>query len=105
MIRSPGPGERLANRRPVAIVDVGRESTSAVYTHFDPAAARYRLGTYAILKQIEWARDSGRRFVYLGMYVASNRHLNYKARFMPQQRLCHGRWTDFDRAPENLARL
>ncbi|NND96545.1 MAG: arginyltransferase [Pirellulaceae bacterium] len=80
----------------VAIVDVGKISISAVYTHFDPNASRYSLGTYAILKQIQWAQDSQRQFVYLGMYVAENPHLNYKARFGPQQRLCNGDWTDID---------
>lgn len=84
----------------VSIIDVGKSSTSAVYTHFDPIASRYSLGTYAILKQIEWARDNGRRFVYLGMYVASNQHLNYKARFMPQQRLCGEQWVDFEAASQ-----
>jgi arginine-tRNA-protein transferase len=80
----------------ISIVDVGRTSTSAVYTHFDPAASRFSLGTYAILKQIEWAQETGRQFVYLGMYVAENKHLNYKARFMPQQRLCGNAWVSFD---------
>ncbi len=80
----------------ISIVDVGRTSTSAVYTHFDPQASRYSLGTYAILKQIDWAKQTGRRFVYLGMYVAANRHLNYKARFLPQQRLSDNRWTEFN---------
>jgi arginine-tRNA-protein transferase len=84
-------GEELIS---VSIVDAGRNSTSAVYTHFDPAASKYSLGTYAILKQIEWARDSGRKFVYLGMYVSSNSHLNYKSRFAPQQRLIAGEWVD-----------
>jgi len=82
----------------IAIVDTGKNSTSAVYTHFDPAAGRYCLGTYAILKQIEWARETGRQFVYLGMYVAANRHLNYKARFMPQQRLQGDQWVEVDEA-------
>lgn len=78
----------------VSIVDVGRQGTSAVYTHFDPAAGRFSLGTYAILKQIQWARRQERRYVYLGMYVSENRHLNYKARFQPQQRLIDDRWVD-----------
>ncbi len=86
-------GDRLVG---ISIMDVGRQSTSAVYTHFAPEASRYSLGTFAILKQVQWARRSSRRFVYLGMYVAANRHLNYKARFMPQQRLHDGRWIDFD---------
>lgn len=84
----------------VSIIDVGRDSTSAVYTHFDPAAGRYSLGTLAVLEQIEWARESGRRWVYLGMYVASNPHLNYKARFTPQQRLQHGKWIQYEARPE-----
>ncbi len=79
----------------VAIVDFGRESMSAVYTHFDPGAARYSLGTYAILKQIEAAQQQQRKLLYLGMHVADNRHLNYKARFTPQQRLIDGQWVDF----------
>ena len=86
-------GDRLLA---ISIVDVGRRSTSAVYTHFDPDAGRFSLGTLAILKQLEWARKTGRQYVYLGMYVAANRHLNYKARFTPQQRLCGGQWVDFD---------
>jgi len=77
----------------IAIVDFGRHSLSAVYTHFDPSAARYSPGTYCVLKQIQAAAEQSRRYVYLGMYVADNRHLNYKARFKPQERLIDGRWT------------
>ena len=77
----------------IAIIDVGVTSVSAVYTHFEPAASRYSLGTYAILKQIDWAIQNEKRYVYLGMYVADNPHLNYKARYAPQQRLQDGKWT------------
>ncbi len=87
----------------IAIVDVGKTSTSAVYTHFDPAEGRYSLGTYAILKQIEWAQQTQRQYVYLGMYVKANQHLNYKSRFMPQQRLCGDQWTEFDGSNQNVA--
>jgi arginyl-tRNA--protein-N-Asp/Glu arginylyltransferase len=80
----------------VSIMDVGSNSVSAVYTHFDPLASRYSLGTYAVLKQIQWAIETNRQFVYLGMYVATNHHLNYKSRFAPQQRLCDGQWIDFE---------
>jgi arginyl-tRNA--protein-N-Asp/Glu arginylyltransferase len=79
----------------VTVIDVGERSLSAVYTHFDPDFSRYSLGTYAVLKQIEYAVKTERPYVYLGMYVAQNRHLNYKARFVPQQRLIAGVWHDF----------
>ena len=80
----------------IAIVDIGETSISAVYTHFDPQFGRYSLGTYAILRQIEFAIATDRQYLYLGMYVSANTHLNYKARFLPQQRLDQGEWRDYD---------
>jgi leucyl-tRNA---protein transferase len=80
----------------VSIVDCGRTSLSAVYTYFDTKHSKLSLGTYSVLKQIEFARDSGRKFAYLGLYVASNKHLNYKARFTPQERWIEGSWVRFD---------
>jgi arginine-tRNA-protein transferase len=77
----------------VSIVDCGAESFSAVYTYFDPKFGKLSLGSYAILKLLQLARQTERRYVYLGMYVAENRHLRYKARFTPQERLVNGRWT------------
>ena len=83
-------GDRLIG---VSIVDFGAESLSAVYTFFDPESSRYSPGTYAILKQIDWAVRNDYQWVYLGMYVEDNSHLNYKARFAPQQRRLAGNWT------------
>ncbi|MCM2372889.1 arginyltransferase [Aporhodopirellula aestuarii] len=87
-------GDRLIG---VSIMDVGDNSISAVYTHFDPDASRYSPGTLAVLKQIQWASQHNRRWAYLGLYVSSNPHLNYKARFLPQQRMRHGKWEEIDR--------
>lgn len=80
----------------VSIIDCGEKSVSAVYTYFDPDYSKLSLGTYSILKQIEFVKGTGRQYVYLGMYVAENQHLNYKARFTPQQRWIGGRWVDFE---------
>ena len=80
----------------VSIIDCGRSALSAVYTFFEPRYARLSIGTYSILKQIEFAQKSDRQFVYLGLYVEQNRHLNYKARFTPQERLIDGRWVTFE---------
>ena len=80
----------------VAVVDRAKNSLSAVYTYFDPKFSRLSLGTYAILKQFQRATQLGLTYLYLGMYVANNQHLNYKARFMPQQRFIQGAWECFD---------
>jgi len=83
-----------------SIIDKGAESISAVYTYFDPAYSRLSIGTYSILKQIEWARQNRKRYVYLGMYVSDNQHLKYKARFVPQERFIEGEWVSRD-TPSN----
>ncbi|WP_153555719.1 arginyltransferase [Roseimaritima sediminicola] len=80
----------------VAVTDVGHDGVSAVYTYFDPACSRYSLGTYAILKQLQWCRQMAAAYLYLGLYVAENPHLNYKAVYGPQQRLIDGVWQRFD---------
>lgn len=79
----------------VSITDVGANSLSAVYCFFDPNASKFSPGTYSILKQIDIGRQLGRQWLYLGLYVAANRHLNYKARFQPHQRLVRGAWQEF----------
>ena len=81
----------------VAITDVSASSLSAVYCYFDPEHHRLSIGTYSILKQIELARTWGLDFLYLGLYVAGNRHMSYKARFRPHERLIKGTWRRFER--------
>lgn len=87
-------GEELVS---VAITDVGSESLSAVYCYFNPCYSWLSLGTNSILSQIELARTQGFRWLYLGAYVAENRHLSYKANYRPHQRLIDGCWEDFER--------
>lgn len=76
----------------IAITDVATDSLNAVYTYFDPDHARYSIGTLAILSQFRRALETRRRYVYLGLYVADNSHLNYKDRFVPQERRLDGEW-------------
>lgn len=78
----------------VAICDRGRESLSAVYCYFDPAFQTWSPGTFSILKQIECCQHWNLRFLYLGLFVAACRHLSYKARFRPHERLIGGRWQE-----------
>lgn len=79
----------------VAVADVGAVSLSAVYCYFNPELAHLSLGTYSILKQVELCRDTGRRYLYLGYFVAQSPHMSYKAKFHPHERLIAGRWREF----------
>lgn len=80
----------------VSIVDCGQNCLSAVYTYFNPDYSKLSIGSYSILKQFQIAQKTGRQYVYLGMYVAANQHLSYKARYLPQQRFIDGEWVWFD---------
>jgi arginine-tRNA-protein transferase len=81
----------------VSVADRGRDSMSAVYCAFEPSFDAVSLGTYCILKQLEACREWGLHYLYLGLYVADCRHLAYKARFLPHERLIGGAWRRVDR--------
>ena len=78
----------------VAIVDAGRTSLSAVYCYYDPRFRTVSLGTYSVLRQVEYCQQTGRRYLYLGFYIAESPHMAYKAKFHPHQRLIAGEWRD-----------
>jgi arginyl-tRNA--protein-N-Asp/Glu arginylyltransferase len=81
----------------VSIVDCGSDSLSAVYTYFDPEFSHLNLGTYAIIRQLRWAQKTHRRWLYLGLYVAENKHLNYKGTYLPQLRRQQETWVEIDK--------
>jgi len=76
----------------VAVTDFATSGLSAVYTFYDPAAATRGLGTYAILRQIELAREHGLGHVYLGFWIAAHPKMDYKARFRPLELLGDAGW-------------
>lgn len=86
-------GDHLAA---VAIVDRGEVALSAVYCLWDPDYSDVSLGTYSVLKQIELCRRLGMRHLYLGLYIADNRHMSYKDRYRPHERLVDGHWQRFE---------
>lgn len=86
-------GEKLVA---VSILDFGRESVSGVYHYFDPDHDDLSLGVYSKLMEIELTREQGRRWFYLGLYVAGCGSLSYKAMYRPHQRRVAGVWTDFE---------
>ena len=101
LLRSPNPSLELSLWHEqalvaVSITDVGRDCLSAVYCFFDPHFSRWSPGTLCILMQIVLARRQQMQWLYLGFYVAANRHLAYKANFRPHQRRIDGQWQDFD---------
>lgn len=90
-----GAGELLA----VAVTDVTADALSAVYTFYDPDHAARGLGTYAILRQLQWAAEEGREHLYLGYWIDGHPKMDYKRRFRPLQAFDGRGWHPFPADP------
>ena len=92
-INGRGQGQLLA----VALTDILSDGLSMVYSFFDPEAADRSLGTLMILDHIERANKMGLAYVYLGYWVPGSRKMDYKGRFLPQERLMNSGWSRVER--------
>ena len=92
-ITGRGSGDLLA----VALTDVLSDGLSMVYSFFDPDAGERSLGTLMILDHIARANKMGLPYVYLGYWVAGSRKMDYKGRFLPQERLMPAGWSRVER--------
>ncbi|MGB9400017.1 MAG: arginyltransferase [Pseudolabrys sp.] len=88
-INRRGVGQMVA----VALTDVLSDGLSMVYSFFEPDEADRSLGTFMILDHIELANRMGLPYVYLGYWVAGSRKMDYKGRFLPQERLMPAGWS------------
>jgi arginine-tRNA-protein transferase len=95
--RLRGPDTALTGRGEgplfaVALTDVLADGLSMVYSFYDPEIPGRSFGTYLILDHIERARKMGLPHVYLGYWVKGSSKMDYKRRFLPQERLLPDGW-------------
>jgi arginine-tRNA-protein transferase len=84
---------RLSDRLiAVAVVDQLRDGLSSVYTYFDTEDSRRSPGVYAILWQIEQARQLGLHYLYLGYWIKQSRKMSYKISFRPIELYMKDHW-------------
>jgi len=75
---------RLDNRLiGLSVCDLPEDGMSAVYTFFDPMLPKRSLGTYAILKQLEYVREMELDWLYLGYWIDGCKKMSYKTQFKP----------------------
>jgi arginine-tRNA-protein transferase len=86
------PGSRANDLIAVALTDVLGDGLSMVYSFFEPDEAARSLGTFMVLDHIARARRMGLAYVYLGYWVRGSRKMDYKSRFLPQERLTPDGW-------------
>jgi arginine-tRNA-protein transferase len=83
----------------VGVVDILPNGLSSVYLFYHPTFSHelVALGKYAILKEIEFARDNLKvPYYYLGYYIESCQKMRYKSEYKPSQLLCpkYYQWVD-----------
>ena len=95
--RLRGPGTAVHGRGQgalyaVALSDVLADGLSMVYSFYEPEAPGRSLGTFMILDHVAKAKAMGLPYVYLGYWVDGSEKMDYKRRFLPQERLMPSGW-------------
>jgi arginine-tRNA-protein transferase len=96
----------------VGLVDMLPGALSSVYFYHDPAWRAAAPGTFSILTEIDAARRTNRRWLYLGYWIAACPSMAYKANFGPHELLddhvddeCTPAWSRPCNAPNAAGRL
>lgn len=82
------------------LTDVQSDGLSAVYSFYDPDETKRSLGTYMIMDMIDFAKELGLPWLYLGYYVEDSSKMYYKSRFQPASVFIDGQWQTY-KAPQD----
>jgi arginine-tRNA-protein transferase len=69
------------------------DGLSMVYSFYDPEPVSRSLGIFMILDHMARVRELGLEHLYLGYWVEGSPKMDYKARFLPQERLGMDGWS------------
>lgn len=67
----------------VDLIDILEDGISSIYFYYDPDYAHYSLGKLSLYNQILFAKESRKKWVYLGYYVKDCPSLSYKSDYKP----------------------
>lgn len=85
----------------VAVVDELLDGLSAVYTFYDPNDINRSMGRYAILTEIEIARNLGMQWLYLGYWITGCKKMQYKDEYKPLEYFYNDAWCEVPPKSEN----
>lgn len=80
-------------------MEIGASASHAYYATFDPAIEWRSLGIFTLLKEIEYAKECGHEFHYLGYAFDKPTLYDYKKRFIGLENYCWETrcWKKFER--------
>ncbi len=76
----------------VAVTDVLINGLSAVYTFYNPSFKAHGLGVFSILTQIDFCKQHGLPYLYLGYQIDNCQKMNYKNRYFPYEKFVDKEW-------------
>ena len=79
------------------LFDIYQNSLSAIYSFFNPQYKKRSLGTFLILKLIDFAQSINKKYLYLGYYVEKCKKMSYKIKFKPIEILTNNKWGIFEK--------
>ena len=71
----------------VGFIDQGQNSLSSNYFIYLQDYQHLSLGTFSIIKELQYCQQQGLQYFYLGYYIEANPSMAYKNRFYPQQQM------------------
>jgi arginine-tRNA-protein transferase len=84
----------------VAVTDILPQGISSVYTFFDPERPKEGLGVFALLMQIELAKELDKPWVYPGFWIKESPKMNYKSAYRPLEAWTGTHWRRFSKGEE-----
>ena len=69
----------------VGYLDKGKDCLNSAYFFYDTRFSHLGLGTFSILKEIEYARNLGLKYYCLGYYIKACQRMAYKGNFKPRE--------------------
>lgn len=81
------------------IVDTAENALSSNYFYYDisPDMMKKSLGTYSILKEIEYCKLNDIEWYYLGYWLSDCKKMSYKANFKPHQLRINDEWIEISK--------
>jgi len=71
----------------VDLIDILEDGISSIYFYYDPDYTSYSLGKLSLYNQIKFAKNTAKKWIYLGYYVQGCSSLSYKAEYKPYMTL------------------
>ena len=79
-----------------SLTDILDDGISMVYSFYDPELKQNSFGKYIILDHIEYAKQLGLPYVYLGYWVPNSEKMGYKSDFSGIEIFSDGVWQPLD---------